>query len=76
VINQITTLYNQFLTIFPLVVQPIISFVIFVSLVMGIIRLVKQNFIWLILLIVFIPASVPILKNIFDGVLAFLQNLI
>jgi len=76
IFDQIIIIYNQFISIFPTNFRWIISLVIFIVLVKWTIDLVKQNLIWLILLIILLPASIPILKSIFEGLLAFLGYLL
>jgi len=69
IFDQIISIYNQFISIFPVNIQWIISLVIFIVVVKWTIDLVKQNIIWLILLIILLPASIPILQSVFDGLL-------
>jgi len=76
IFDQIISIYNQFISIFPVNIQWIISLVIFIVVVKWTIDLVKQNIIWLILLIILLPASIPILRSVFDGLLTFLGYLL
>jgi len=76
IFDQIISIYNQFISIFPASIQWIISLVIFIVVVKWTIDLVKQNIIWLILLIILLPASIPILRSVFDGLLTFLGYLL
>lgn len=61
--------YNQFLSYFPASVHPLISFVLAILLVYGIIKVIQKDFIYIILLVILLPASIPILKNIWDALL-------
>ncbi len=76
VIDDIISIYDQFISLFPLEFQWVVSLIIFIAIVVGVFNLIKQNFIFLILLILIIPASIPILLSIFEGLLAFLQHIL
>ncbi len=69
-------LYNQFLGFFPSFLHPIISIAVVVFLVYSIIQTVKRNFIWLILLIILLPASIPVLKTVVDVLIKFIKWLL
>lgn len=56
--------------------QGLIALLIFVGIVLMLIDLIKRNFIWILLLIIFVPASVPIFRTIVDGVFYFLRNVL
>ena len=67
--------YNQILGYFPNFLHPFISVALAVFLVYSIFQVLKRNFVWLIVLIILLPASVPILKNLWEvllGVIKFL----
>ena len=66
--SGIFNIYNQFLALFPPSLAPLINIVLGILLVYGIIKVIQKDFIYIILLIVLLPASVPILKNIWDSV--------
>ncbi len=74
--NQIFSLYNQFLSLFPVQWHFWISLIIFLVLIFWLLDLVKRNIVWLVLLIIFIPASIPLLKQIFAGIISFLKMLL
>ncbi len=74
--GEIQNLYNQFLGIFPDFLQPFISIALALLLIYSVFQTVKQNFIWLIALIVLLPASIPILKDVFTAVVAFIKVLL
>jgi len=65
--NSIFSLYQQFLNNFPVSVHPIISFVLAILIVYGIIKVVQKDFIYIILLVILLPASLPILKNVWQS---------
>lgn len=75
-IDQITSLYNQFLSLFPPEFHFWVSLVLFLMLVFWLLSLIKKNIIWLILLIILLPVSIPLLKQIFSGILSFLRFLL
>jgi len=54
----------------------LIALLIFVGIVLMLIDLIKRNFIWILLLIIFVPASVPIFRTIVDGIFYFLRNVL
>lgn len=71
-----TDLYNQFLNYFPTFLHPIISLVLVVFLVYSIFQALKRNFIFLIVLVVLLPASVPILKSVVQGIVELITFLL
>lgn len=71
--GQIQQLYLDFLNIFPGFLHPFISVGLAILLIVSIIQVLKKNFIFLILLVLLLPASIPILKNVVDTVLAFIK---
>ncbi len=75
-LSDIQNLYLQFLTNFPDNLRPVVSIALAVLLVYSLFKVIKKDWIFLIVLIVLLPGSVPILKSIWQGLLAFLQFLI
>ncbi len=75
-LEEIYHLWEQFLHFFPSSLRWITSLIIFGLLVKLIISLIKKSFIWLILLVLFVPASIPLLKEIFGSVFRFLQKVL
>lgn len=75
-IDQIYALYGQFLSNFPPNTHGWISLALALLLVFGIYKVVRRQLVYLILLVVLLPASVPILKNIWEQLLEFLKFLI
>jgi len=73
---EIQNLYSQFINIFPVGIQPIVSIAMAVFLVYSVVQVVKRNFIYLILLVILLPASVPILKGVWEGILAIIRFLL
>lgn len=58
-------LYNQFLSIFPPQLQWIITLIIVIGLVAGFINLIRHNALFLVVLIIFLPIIIPILRRFF-----------
>jgi hypothetical protein len=65
--QSITQIYNQFLGYFPASIHPLVNFILAILIIYGIFKVIKQEFIYIILLIVLLPASVPILKNVWQS---------
>ena len=74
--SDIQNLYVQFLSNFPETLRPVISIGLAVLLVYAIFKVIKKDFIYLIALIILLPASVPILKSVWQGVVAFIKFLL
>jgi len=75
-LDKIINFYEEFLTVFPSHLHFWISIAIFVVMVFWVFKLIKKNLIWIILLVFFIPASIPLLKQIGQGFLEFLKYLL
>jgi hypothetical protein len=74
--NEIQNLYVEFLGNFPESLRPIISIGLAVLLVYAIFKVIKKDFIYIIALVVLLPASVPILKSVWAGVVGFIKFLL
>jgi hypothetical protein len=74
--QNIYEIYNQFLSYFPTSIHPLISLVLAILIVYGIFKVIKQEFVYIILLVVLLPASIPILKNIWESVVNIIKFLI
>ena len=74
--NQIQDIYLQFLANFPVSVRPVISIALAVLVVYAIFKVIKKDWIFLIALIILLPASKPIVQNIWDGVVGFVKFLL
>ncbi len=68
--------YNQFLAIFPAPLQWIITLILIIGLVVGFINLIRTNALFLILLIFFIPALIPIFQRFFTDLYNFFLYLL
>ncbi len=69
-------IYNSILNIFPEFIRPVIPFIIAGLLVYSVIQVLKKNFIYLILLVVLLPSSIPVLKTVIDTLIGFLKYLL
>lgn len=65
--ERIFTLYNSFITIFPVQYQWVVSMIIFLAVAGFMWNLIKRNWLWLILLVVVFPGILPVLQNIFNS---------
>jgi hypothetical protein len=74
--DQILEIYNQFLSYFPAGSQWLVSVVLACLLVLAIYKVIKKNFIYIVLLIIILPASVPIFKDVWQNLLALLKFLL
>lgn len=69
-------LYNQFLNLFPMQLHGLISVIVAVLFVVAIVKVLQRDFIFLILLVVLLPASLPVLKNIANVLVSVITFLI
>ena len=74
--NEIQNLYLDFLLNFPENLRPLVSIGLAVLLVYALFKVVKKQFIYIIALIVLLPASIPILKSVWSGVVVFIKFLL
>ncbi len=74
--DQIQSLYLQFLANFPVNTRPVISIALAIFLVYSIFKVVKKDFIFIIALLILLPTSVPMLQNIWQGVVEFIKFLL
>ena len=74
--QEIQNYYLTFLNNFPAGFRPVISIALAVFVVYSIFKVLKKDFIFLIALIVLLPASKPILLSVWEGVVSFVKFLI
>lgn len=74
--DEIQNLYIEFLANFPENLRPVISIGLAVLMVYAIFKVIKKDFIFIIALVVLLPASVPILKSVWQGVVGFIKFLL
>ena len=73
---ELYSIYSQFLSAFPSFLHGWISVALAILLIISVYQVLKKNFIYLILLIVLLPASVPILTNIWESLVGLLKFLL
>lgn len=74
--DQIQQMYTQFLNLFPAVLHPFISIGVGLLLIYAIVQTLRRNFIYIIVLIVLLPASIPILTNIYESIIQLIKFLL
>jgi len=74
--DQIYSIYNQFLSYFPSNLHGLVSLALAALIVIGIFKVIKRDFIYIILLIVLVPAAFPILKNIWESLVNIIKFLL
>ncbi len=74
--QEFEKIYNAFLSYFPLWLHPFISLALALLLIYSFVQVIKRNFVWIILLVLLLPASVPILKNILQGIVGVVKYLL
>lgn len=75
-IQSLFSIYDQFLGYFPEKVHGLVSLALAALLVYGVYKVLRRQFIYLILLVILLPASAPILKNIWQQLLEVLKFLV
>ena len=74
--DQLQNLYVQFLANFPVNTRPVISIALAIFLVYSIFKVVKKDFVFIIALLILLPTSVPMLQNVWQGVVEFIKFLL
>jgi len=67
IFERIFSLYADFMRMFPVQYQWVVSAIIFLAVTGFMWNLVKRNWLWLILLVVVFPGVLPVLQNIFNS---------
>ncbi len=68
--------YDIFISNFPKAYQGLISVGILAVIVIGLYHLIRKSLLWLVLLLIFVPASIPIISRIGTGLLEFLKYIL
>jgi hypothetical protein len=68
--------YDTFIGNFPPQYQGIISLGLLAVIIITLFQLVRKNLLWLILLVVLVPASLPIFSRIGTGLIDFLKYIV
>ena len=74
-LTQIFTFYNKFLEVIPEPFRPLVSIIVGLCIIVAIFQVIRREFVWLIVLVILLPASVPILKELLAVLLQFLKYL-
>lgn len=69
-------IYQNFLNYFPGFLQPLVSVGLAALLVFAVFQSLRRNFIFLIVLVVLLPASIPILKDVFEVLVRVVKYLL
>ena len=75
-LQSIYDIYSQFLSYFPDQLHPWVSLALALLLVVGIYKVLRRQLVYLILLVVLLPASVPILKSVWQQILGIIKFLL
>jgi hypothetical protein len=73
--QKVFDFYNIFLDKFPHQYHTLISIGILILFIVLLYNLLKRNFIWILLLILLVPASMPVLSNIYSGIVEIIRYL-
>jgi len=68
--ERVMDAYNAFVGMFPEQFQWVVSLLILLAVASFLFKLIKKNWLWIILLAVLFPGILPVLKNIFDSLTA------
>jgi hypothetical protein len=68
--------YDVFISNFPAQYQSLISLGLLAVIVIAIFQLIRKSLLWLFLLVLFVPASIPILSKIGQGIIEFLKYIV
>lgn len=74
--DSVYSLYYSFLAYFPGWLHGPISIVLALLIIYAVFQVIRRHFLFLILLIILLPQSVPILKTIWESVYQFVRFLI
>ena len=74
--TEIQNIYFKFLNYFPTGLHSLVSVALAVLLVYAVFKTLKRDFIYIIVLVVLLPASVPILKSIWEGIVVLIKFLL
>lgn len=75
-VGDLQNLYLQFLNNFPAPSRPIVSIGLAVLIVYSIFKIVRKDFLWIIVLIVLLPGSIPILESVWQGLVVVVKFLL
>lgn len=73
---DIQNIYLEFLNNFPVTLRPLISIGVAILIVYSIFKVIKKDWIFLVALLILLPASKPILQSVWQGVVVFIKFLL
>ena len=74
--NMLFEIYDKFLSIFPEGWAGVISLILVIIIIVSIYQIILKRFIWVIVLVILIPASIPILAKLWDSVISLIMYLL
>ena len=73
---ELQSIFEKFLSIFPGFLHPVISIALAILLIYSVIQVIKKQFIWIILLVILLPASIPIFNHVIGFLISVLKYLL
>lgn len=73
--GRIEELYLDFLNNFPVNFQPAVSVVVALLIIYVVYRIVKRDWIFIILLAILVPTSIPVMKSVWYGLVSIVKYL-
>jgi hypothetical protein len=74
--DNLFQIYDKFLSLFPDGWHTIVSTIVLLAMIMLVLKYWKVGIIGIVLLVIFVPASVPVLKNIGMSVVDVVKHVI
>jgi hypothetical protein len=74
--QDLVALYDRFLALFPPSVQWLVTLIVVIALVVGFISLISSSWLFLIVLILLLPAIIPVLQRFFGDLYRFFLYLV
>lgn len=68
--ERVMDAYNAFVQMFPEQFQWVVSLIILLAVATFLFKLIKKNWLWIVLAVILFPGILPVLKNIFDSLTA------
>ncbi|MEQ1561259.1 MAG: hypothetical protein ABL899_00890 [Nitrospira sp.] len=72
---KVEQLYVQFLNNFPSQYQPFVSGLFALLIIYTVYRIIRKDFIFIIVLVILVPTSIPVLKSVWVGLVAVIKYL-
>ncbi|MGH8896560.1 MAG: hypothetical protein ACRDZ4_05915 [Egibacteraceae bacterium] len=74
--QDLVALYDRFLALFPPPLQWLVTLIVVIALIVGFINLIRHSWLFLILLLLLLPAIFPILQRFFGDLYRFFLYLV